>query len=143
VTATARRSAAAIAAVVLGATPASAEAKPVNARISPHGGHPNTTFRVGFTAPKPTGKHGRATRSYSISLELDGGGESCTTFARRFIPKASAGERVHRRFVPEGEWCRGRWIGTVFMDEVVPCDHFCPASPSGGTPIAQFHYRIR
>jgi hypothetical protein len=128
---------------MLGATPAPAEAKPVNARISPHSGHPDTVFRVGFTAPKPTAKHGRVTRSYSISLELDGGGDGCTAFASRFIPKAGAGDRVHRRFVPEGEWCQGRWIGTVFMDEAAPCDHFCPASPSGGTSIAQLRFRIR
>jgi hypothetical protein len=129
--------------VVLAAAPAAAEAKPVNARISPHGGHPATVFRVGFTAPKPSGKHGRVTRSYSISLELDGGGEGCTSFATRSVEKARAGERVHRRFVPDREWCRGRWIGTVFMDASVPCDHLCPGMPAGGSPIGQFHFRIR
>ena len=136
--------AAAVAAAVLAVTPALAEAKPVNARISPHGGDPVTVFRVGFTAPKATGKHGDATRSYRISLELDGGGEGCASFSNRFVPKARAGERVHRRFVPTTQWCRGRWMGTVFMEEVVPCDHFCPAMPDpGGTPIARFHFRIR
>jgi hypothetical protein len=139
----AHRVAVAVAAAVLAAAPAAAEAKPVNARISPHGGHPDTVFRVGFTAPKPSGKHGRVTRSYGISLELDGGGEGCATFASRFVSKARTGERVHRRFVPEGEWCRGRWIGTVFMDASVPCDHLCPAMPAGGSPIGHFHFRIR
>jgi hypothetical protein len=139
----ARRFVAVSAAVALMVTPAAAAAKPVKARISPQAGHPDTVFRVGFTAPKPAGKHGRVTRSYSISLELDGGGENCTSFATRFIERAKAGERVHRRFVPEGEWCRGRWIGTVFMDASVPCDRFCPAMPSGGTPIARFRYRVR
>jgi hypothetical protein len=128
---------------MLAVTPALADAKPVNARISPNGGDPVTVFRVGFTAPKPAGKHGDVTRSYSISLELDGGGEGCMSFASRFVPKAKARERVHRRFVPDPQWCRGRWIGTVFIEETVPCDRFCPAMPSGGSPIAQFHYRIR
>ena len=139
----ARRCAMAAAVLAVAVMPSAASAKPVNARISPHGGHPDTTFRVGFTAPKAAGRHGDVTRSYSIALELDGGGEGCATDASRFIPKARKGERVHRRFVPEPSWCRGRWIGTVFMDDVVACDHFCPARPSGGTPIAQFHFRIR
>jgi hypothetical protein len=134
------------AALALAATPAAAAAKPVNPRISPHGGHPDTVFRVGFTAPKPTGKHGQITRNYRISLTLDGGGKGCTSFAERFVDTAKAGERVHRRFVPETPWCRGLWIGTVGMEENTPCNKFdkpCPGMPSGGAPIAQFHFRVR
>ena len=139
----ARRLLLATAALALAATPAPAAAKPVNARISPHGGQPDTVFRVGFSAPKPTGRHGRITRTYDISLELDGAGDGCTEFASRFIPKARAGERVHRRFVPNRGWCRGRWIGTVGMEESFPCEVNCPAMPSGGAPIAEFHFRVR
>jgi hypothetical protein len=134
---------AAVLALAVTPAPAAAAAKPVNARISPHGGHPDTVFRVGFTAPKPSGKHGRVTRSYSISLELDGGGEGCASFARRSVEEASTGERVHRRFVPDGGWCRGRWLGTVFMDASAPCDDLCPGMPAGGSPIGHFHFRIR
>jgi hypothetical protein len=119
-------------------TAAPAGAKPVNARISPHGGGPGTTFRVGFTAPKP--------RSYTITLELDGGGNDCATSASRFVAHATRGERAHRRFVPESRWCRGRWIGTVYMADRVPCDktaHPCSGMPGPGLPIGRFHFRVR
>jgi hypothetical protein len=133
-----RRYAVVFAAVGLAAAPAAAWGKPVSARISPHGGHPGTVFRVGFTAPK--------SRSYTITLELDGSGHDCATSASRFVAQAKSGERAHRRFVPENQWCRGRWIGTVYMADRVPCDktgHPCSGMPGPGVPIGGFRFRVR
>ena len=129
----------AVAALMLAATPALAGPKPVNARISPHGGDPETTFRVGFTAPK--------SRSYTITLELDGdGGHDCATSASRSVAHAESGERAHRRFVPQSRWCRGRWIGTVYMTDSAPCDktvHPCSGMPGPGVFVGRFRFRIR
>jgi hypothetical protein len=133
-----RRSAIVVAGLALAVAPATAWGKPVNARISPHGGQPDTVFRVGFTAPKQ--------RSFTITLELDGDGHDCATSASRFVAQAKRGERVHRRFVPESRWCRGRWIGTVYMADSVPCDktgHPCSGMPGPGLPIGHFRFRVR
>ena len=142
----ARRFVAATAALALVATPAMAATKPVKARISPHGGHPDTVFRVGFSAPEPAGRDHGVVREYFIGLGFDGDPNGCTSSASRSITKAKEGERVHRRFVPDAAWCRGRWSGTISVDTFIPCDpgdHFCSGMPSDQRTIARFHYAVR
>ena len=69
----------------------------VNPQIKPKTGHPGTTFRVAFTAPKAAGREGVVERSYSVELSVPGAGCSQSV---RTVPKAAAGERVHLRFPP-------------------------------------------
>jgi hypothetical protein len=116
----------------------------VNPRIKPKPGHPGTTFRVAFTAPKAAGRQGVVERSYSVELAVRGTG--CSQASAQTVPNAAAGERVHLRFRPSHRWCLGKGRGTISMSEGPYCDPSkpdpCPEFPSSTREIAHFSFRV-
>jgi hypothetical protein len=132
-----------LAALWLAAAPALAEPA-VNLRLAPKPGHPRTTFRVAFTAPKAAGHQGVTERSYSVELSVRGRG--CIQSSVQTVPDAAAGERVHLRFRPSHRWCLGKGRGTVSMTEGPYCDRTkpdpCPEFPTTTREIAHVTFRV-
>lgn len=140
----ARRLAAGLGALCVAFAPVALAAPAVNPRIKPRPGHPRTTFRVAFTAPKAAGHQGVVERSYSVELAVRGTG--CSQAAAQTVPDAAAGERVHLRFRPSHRWCLGKGRGTISMTEGPYCDRSkpdpCPEFPSSTREIAHFSFRV-
>jgi hypothetical protein len=141
-----RRFVAGLAALCLACAPVALAVSGVKPRISPKPGHPNTVFRVGFTAPQSAGRQGASERSYSVQLSVRGRG--CAQTAERGVSDAvAAGERVHLRFVPpSGRWCLGKGRGTISMTEGPYCDQAkhdpCPLFPTTTREVAHFSFRV-
>ena len=133
-----------LAAVWLAAAPALAQPA-VKPRISPKPGHPNTVFRVSFTAPRAAGHQGVSERSYSVELSVRGRG--CSQASARTVATAAAGQRVKVRFPPPSRrWCLGKGRGTISMTEGPYCDRSkpdpCPAFPTTTREIAHFKFSV-
>jgi hypothetical protein len=135
----ARRMLVSLSALLVVAAPAFA-ATAVNPRVKPKTGHPNTTFRVAFTAPASAG--GRTGRDYSVDLTVRGRG--CSQAAAQTVPQAAAGERIRLKFRPVHHWCLGNGRGTIWLTEGPYCDpgQPCPAFPTSTRAIAHFKFRV-
>ena len=127
----------------LGLSASAAVAQPaVNAHITPKRGHPDTTFRVGFTAPQTAGHQGVYERSYSVELSVRGRG--CAQSAATEVTQATAGRRVRVWFKPASRWCLGRGRGSISMTEGPYCNppDPCPEFPTRTSEIAQVDFRV-
>jgi hypothetical protein len=145
--------AAAGAAAMAGPAAAGSPGRSHRLRVTPPAGHRRTTFTVHFTAPDPSGRQGRTTRSYMLQVSGPAGAHGCLDSVSR-LPQATGSEqplavalRPGRR--PARRWCVGTFTGTVeelvqpacgpvvARAQVTPCPDYVAAQR-----IGSFRFRV-
>ena len=125
-----------------GAAPASSGAHGVE--VTPRVGTPDTSFRVGFTAPASTGSGAGRRRADFVTARGSHAGRGCRYLAGVGAGAVRAGRRVSVVLVPGPRWCPGSFSGRVEMSTRPVCrpGMMCPQFIAV-LPIGSFSFVVR
>ncbi|MGH2889121.1 MAG: hypothetical protein ACRDNJ_05805 [Solirubrobacteraceae bacterium] len=123
----------------------------VRVRVSPHTGHPRTTFRFRLRLPSQLPAMISWARRDTLSV-IGPHRAGCVAATTVALPTDSPGAAVNVRLNParlgeDGRWCIGRFHGTVVDTERVICSPppvyiMCPDIMIAPQVIARFTFRV-